>query len=286
MIRLPTALLALVMALATAGCGELPRPFRGDKTAGLDLRQFYDANQVVVAAEPGMSGGAALAEALAAELRGVRIAAMTSEVAMPVRRLTLASREEGDLYVLDWQLTEPGGRVIAGGSAGAEASPPSGATLDALVQMAGAELAPHFGVAPQLAAVGPAAGPAVPTRLVVLPIPGLPGDGSASLPPALKTFLQAGGRYPIAEEIDSNDLLIQGDMIVSQVEPGWQDVSFVWYVIRASDGAELGQISQDNRIPSGSLNDQWGVTADAIAQGAALGINDLLDRFGPREGNR
>jgi hypothetical protein len=46
--------------------------------------------------------------------------------------------------------------------------------------------------------------------------------------------------------------------------------------VRDPQGANLGTVSQENKIPAGSLNGQWGSTATAAATAATQGILKLL----------
>ena len=59
------------------------------------------------------------------------------------------------------------------------------------------------------------------------------------------------------------------------VQSGRQPIKIDW-VVKNSVGKKLGTVSQKNRIPAGSLDNQWGATADAAASAAAKGIIQLL----------
>ena len=50
------------------------------------------------------------------------------------------------------------------------------------------------------------------------------------------------------------------------------------WVVRDPKGLSLGTVSQENKIPAGSLNGQWGSTATAAATAATQGILKLLPK--------
>ena len=61
------------------------------------------------------------------------------------------------------------------------------------------------------------------------------------------------------------------------VADGKQPVQIDWNV-KDPDGKRLGTVTQKNEIVAGSLDGNWGRTADAAASAAAQGILKLLPR--------
>ncbi|MEX0922011.1 MAG: hypothetical protein WD489_03260 [Rhodovibrionaceae bacterium] len=112
-------------------------------------------------------------------------------------------------------------------------------------------------------------------RLAVLPVEGAPGDGSESLRQALQRKLLLAG-LPLAERPATGDLVVRGIVALRQVDPDWQEIAIVWRLEKAASGGKLGEVSQVNRVPAGSLDTAWGSAADGAAQGAAEGLQDLL----------
>ena len=53
-----------------------------------------------------------------------------------------------------------------------------------------------------------------------------------------------------------------------------------------SEGRELGQVSQQNAVPAGSLDGQWDDLADQVAGAAAPGIAELIERGKGRRARR
>ena len=58
---------------------------------------------------------------------------------------------------------------------------------------------------------------------------------------------------------------------------GEQPIKIDW-VVRDPKGVSLGTVSQENKIPAGSLNGNWGSTASAAATAATQGILKLLPK--------
>jgi len=289
--RLP-ACLAVVLLLAAA-CGPLPRPFQPTGKGLANLRALDLQSRVVVLplkADLDADQRQAAAETLAEALRGLEVPATTGGDPRLSRRLIgravvqrVSFRE--DEVLLYWELEEPDGRRI--GSYSQRNLLPHGvwqaALPEGLVQVMGDAARPLADLMrpppPQEAPI-----PGFPgASLVLLPMDALPGDGPTSLKAALARELAAEG-VPLSEEIGDQDLLVFGDVALGPDRDGVQEIRIVWYVIRARDSEELGQISQGNRIPTGALSGPWGPTAGAVAKGAAVGILDLLGKVGRGEG--
>ena len=58
---------------------------------------------------------------------------------------------------------------------------------------------------------------------------------------------------------------------------GRQHVKVSWALQRA-DGSEIGEVSQENAVPAGSLDGPWGDIAFAVANAAAPGVAELIQR--------
>ena len=104
---------------------------------------------------------------------------------------------------------------------------------------------------------------------------GAPGDGSRSLASALRNELLRNGIKPTPPGVSA--YRVEGRVKVGPVENGQQPIKIDW-VVRDPKGANLGTVSQENKIPAGSLNGQWGSTASAAATAATQGILKLLPK--------
>jgi hypothetical protein len=62
---------------------------------------------------------------------------------------------------------------------------------------------------------------------------------------------------------------------VEEVPGGIQHIKVTWSVLKP-DGKELGQVSQENNVPSRILERVWGEITAAVAQNAAGGIAAIV----------
>ncbi|MEN2494267.1 MAG: hypothetical protein TECD_00158 [Hyphomicrobiaceae bacterium hypho_1] len=105
-------------------------------------------------------------------------------------------------------------------------------------------------------------------------VKGAPGDGSTSLSRALKRQLEKSG-LTLVESPGKAAHTVEGNVKLGVAEAGKQRIKIDW-IVKNSIGKKIGTVSQRNRIPAGSLDSQWGATADAAASAAAQGIIRLL----------
>ena len=115
-----------------------------------------------------------------------------------------------------------------------------------------------------------------PSGVVVATVTGAPGDGSRSLPAALKKRLYKDG-VKIANGGSRNVYTVKGTVKLTNAGSGKEKIRIDWRVLDPS-GKSLGTVSQQNTIPKGSLNGPWGAIADVAAGAAADGIKKLLPK--------
>ncbi|MGH6736087.1 MAG: hypothetical protein ACRECX_08410 [Methyloceanibacter sp.] len=112
--------------------------------------------------------------------------------------------------------------------------------------------------------------------LVFVDVVGAPGDGDRALANALGERLLSQGLAlsgtPAADAYE-----IQGLVRVSPAAGGKQNIRIDWKVF-GPGGAELGVVTQEQAIRSGSLDNTWGRAAAAAAEAAAQDILKLLQR--------
>jgi hypothetical protein len=129
----------------------------------------------------------------------------------------------------------------------------------------------------------PAPGPAPlakgPVMALVAPVTGAPGDGRSSLTAAIKKRLYAGGVKLAggSESAGRNVYTVKGTVSVTDAGGGKQTIKIDWQVLDPN-GRSLGNVTQQNVIPKGSLSGPWGAIADAAAGAAASGIIKLLPK--------
>lgn len=112
-----------------------------------------------------------------------------------------------------------------------------------------------------------------PSGVVVGSVSGAPGDGSRSLPSALKKKLRSGGVKVVNR--GSNVYTVRGTVKLTTAGSAKEKIRIDWRVLEPN-GTTKGTVTQENTIPKGSLNGSWGAIADAAAGAAVPGIKRLV----------
>ena len=112
-----------------------------------------------------------------------------------------------------------------------------------------------------------------PSGVVVGSVTGAPGDGSRTLPSALKKRLRSNGVKVVSR--GSNVYTVKGTVRLTSAGSSKEKIRIDWRVLEPS-GTTKGTVSQENTIPKGSLNGPWGAIADAAAGAAVPGIKKLV----------
>ena len=112
-----------------------------------------------------------------------------------------------------------------------------------------------------------------PSGVVVGSVTGAPGDGSRTLPSALKKRLRSSGVKVVSR--GSNVYTVKGMVRLTNAGSSKEKIRIDWRVLEPS-GTTKGTVSQENTIPKGSLNGPWGAIADAAAGAAVPGIKKLV----------
>jgi hypothetical protein len=111
--------------------------------------------------------------------------------------------------------------------------------------------------------------------LVIAKIQGSPGkSGDAQLRQAIEYALKV-ANVRIDSERKPGSLALNGTVKVEDVPGGLQHIKVTWSVLKP-DGNELGQVSQENNVPSRIVERVWGEITAAVAQNAAGGIAALV----------
>ncbi len=114
-----------------------------------------------------------------------------------------------------------------------------------------------------------------PVTALVPQVVGAPGDGSRSLASALRNELLRNGIKPTPP--GAKAYRVEGRVKMGAVKNGQQPIRIDW-VVRDPKGVNLGTVSQENKVPGGSLDGAWGPTASAAATAATQGILKLLPK--------
>jgi hypothetical protein len=202
-----------------------------------------------------------------------------------------------------WDVTDPSGKrvnritgeeLVAANAANASSKDPWAAVTPQVAQAIASKAANSF-VAwlpsqsgqPAVAAVGqpaavgahPSAPPSsatkrAPVMAIVPSVTGAPGDGIKSLTAAIQRELTGKG-VSISDKPTAVAYRVEGSVTMGAAAQGKQSIHIEW-LVRDPQGKKLGTVSQRNEIPEGSLDGEWGKTADQAAGAAAQGILKLL----------
>ncbi len=119
--------------------------------------------------------------------------------------------------------------------------------------------------------------PSGPKALVFRGVRGAPGDGDQALTREVSRLLaQSGANLASNGTPDALYLVAQVD---HQRGNGADRIKITWLVEDGS-GTRIGQVVQENDVPAGSLDANWGEDAFYAAQGARDGIMELLKTSG------
>ena len=111
----------------------------------------------------------------------------------------------------------------------------------------------------------------------ILPnVTGAPGDGGVSLTNAMRSELVRNG-IGMASTGTPSTYKVVGRVIAQPPKDGTQPIRIDWDVHDPS-GRKLGTVTQNNKIPPGSLDGAWGKTANMAAAAATQGILKLLPK--------
>ena len=126
------------------------------------------------------------------------------------------------------------------------------------------------------ASAAPAAKAGSGRSLAVDSIKGSPAeDGDAALRQTIEYALKTAG-VRVVERKAADSLLLEGAVLTSRLDEAYQHVKVTWSVKRP-DGTLIGEVSQENNVPTRLLTRVWGEIASTVAQNAAQGIAALVD---------
>jgi hypothetical protein len=284
-VRHPVSRLLFLALLALGGCQPLPQPFAEDRPPpGAPILTPKDGAGIAV--QPIAGAPASLSEAVASALRDADIPAFTDGGNRASLHLTGEAREvarPGGTATIElrWELLEPDGSSAGKHAETVEAGLAEwrAGNADVLARLAKS-------AAPRIAALlqedGATDNGTGEPRVLVRRVAGAPGDGSRSLARAMVASLQhAKVAVTDAEPTPgaaAKLFVVAGTVTIGAAGEGKQKVTVSWALFDPK-GLQVGQVSQSNAVPAGSLDGSWGDIAYAVANAAAGGILALLDRL-------
>lgn len=266
--------LLLLCVIGLAACGNLPRPFQPDDKADDNrLLILPDRGGVVVRPVDGLPDSLAgeLAERLADSLRKENVLATTrrgNAVSYILDGVILASAEGPPAVRI--ALRDAAGSIIKA----EKVDLPRRRTGAIDVEAAAKQMAAAFAPLLQPEAISPP--PPRPT-LRIGKVTGAPGNlGDTMLARALDFALRRNG-LKMAGEADPGGLTVNGAVAIIAKGARMRGIDIVWTVL-STDGKEIGQVQQQNDLPTEMLERAWNEIAVAVADSAAEGIVDLVER--------
>jgi hypothetical protein len=115
-------------------------------------------------------------------------------------------------------------------------------------------------------------------KTVAVPfVKGADGKGNAELTAAMRQVLRDAG-WPVINAPAANALTIRGKVQTDAAIGDTQKVKLQW-IVSTPDGKQLGDVSQANDVPAGSLAVGWGENARFATEAAADGIFKLIQTY-------
>ncbi|MDA1308544.1 MAG: hypothetical protein O2985_02955 [Proteobacteria bacterium] len=271
-------------AVMLAACGSVPQPFRPPEFSKRHNEFLLAPNSagVVVRRIEGPVGwvGEAFAAAMAAALRDRGIVAGSKWSNQQSLQLIANGYQKlhGDRVpelVVTWSLTDRSGKVKE--TRETRTAPPDAfweTPTPAMFQdiaERNAEMVVSW-IDPGREQRQPETMPTVAIAAIV----DAPGDGAVSLGRAIGLALRA-ERIKVVGDGEA-DLMVHPRIAVTPAQANNETVRVTW-ILSLPDGAEVGQVAQENMIAAGTLKGRWGAIAVAIADGAADGIAELVRAY-------
>ncbi len=272
------------LSLALAACVPVPHPFAGPPT-GETARLVQPPPRLAVP----VPANALLADAdanafatdLAEALLGNEVPAQAVAAKRGDWRLIATAEMRGAQVIPHYAIVNPAGVTIAHSDGMAEPAA-SWARGDAGVLQSAAQDA-----APKLAELLTSIDAAEkqndphslyhrPAEVAVLGVTGAPGDGDASLARQLRLQLPQLGLI-VDTDSKAADFTVGGEVHVAAAAAGNSRVEIQWQM-RDAGGHDLGRIVQINEVPNGTLDQYWGDVAIVVAQQAALGMREVMEK--------
>ena len=284
---MPLAILALL-----AGCGDLPRPFQGRPGAAARLLAQPPPARLAVPMPTSALLPDAAARTYAEAVTAALVAREVPAVAGPPHPgdwgLGLSAELHGETVTPRFTVTDPTGKTQGSTdgppvTAGAWAS----GTPDVLTHeaaAAGPEIATLLTrIDARLRRSDPNSLVNRAPRVLVGEVTGAPGDGNRALALEMRRQLPQLGEM-VQDTPQGADFTVTGEVHTAPNPDGTTRVEISWHVTDAQ-GHDLGKVVQLNDVPGGTLNGLWGDVALVVAQQAAGGVKDVIDKQTGRGGD-
>ncbi len=113
--------------------------------------------------------------------------------------------------------------------------------------------------------------------VAVLAVDGASASGNRELTAAMRKVLKEAG-WPVLSAPRKDALTLRGHVALAAAQGPNQAVQISWQVT-SPKGKALGNVNQNNQVPTHSLDGAWGETAGFAAQAAAEGLFKLIGQY-------
>ena len=275
----------LLCAVALAGCGDFPTPFKGRPGAEAERLSQPTAPLLVVAALKADTvppdARRALAESLAKALQGHEVPAETDRPVQGAWRLVSRLEARGATMVPVFSIEDPAGKSQGSADGAPQSADAWAVGSPDLIGQVAADAAPRvLDLLTSIRITRDKADPNSllnrPARVMLSEVTGAPGDGNNALTRQVRERLKADG---VLVQIDKGgaDYLVTGNVVVTPIPKHMERVEIVW-TVRIPSGDVCGKVVQLNEIPAGTLDQYWGDVAVVVASEAAGGLNNVFNR--------
>ena len=113
------------------------------------------------------------------------------------------------------------------------------------------------------------------TKIYFSDFSGATGDGNLAILRSLKYLVKREPGYLVSNKKEAN-FLVKGFAQIGNPINQRSDLAITW-VVTSGGGKKLGEVTQNNNTDFASLDMYWGEAAFRIANGALLGIKNIVD---------
>lgn len=281
--------LSLMMLVLLVACTQAPQPYRHGRT-GVDMSglRLRDAGTVLILPIEGPARPLAqiLARSLADSLGVRNIPSTSNPLSNPsykVRGQVIldfnSDREKyhGQIY---WTFMDQANRVVHESSQKIIADKfqwnyGDQEMIDQLVDTAAERFATYLQDSSESQAVE-LADHEKDVVFKIAEIVGARGDGKRALEKAMAlTLRQFGAR--VRNTAGKDTFLLSAEIDILKPFEGHERIKIAW-IVKDASGKELGRAQQNNRLPVGKLDGEWGRLAYDISRAAMPGIGQVVER--------
>lgn len=277
--------LCLLLALALTSCGDFPRPFQGNPGTVAAHLALPPPPLLVVPKPRGTflpaSADGRFAAAIATALTDRTVPAVARTPAKGDWRLLISATVRNDEVVPRYTVVDPTHHqqgVIAGKAVPIAAwSKGDPSTLSAVASEDAGPIATSLtAIDARLKRSNPNSLMNRPARVYFAGVFNAPGDGDALLSGAMRRDLPALG-VGLQKAKEGADFTVSGKVSVTPAAGAREKVDIQW-VVTDDQGRERGRVVQLNEVATHTIEPSWGAVSSEIAEQAAGGIRDLIEK--------